>query len=65
VNNANRINHNVFDKFFTSSGGEELHDLDYEIHDEDPNHHLVAFNEEGSNGNKFCDIDLKEFELVM
>jgi hypothetical protein len=48
-----------------SLGGEELHDLDYEAHDEGPNHHLVAFNEERSNGNKFCDIDLKEFELVM
>jgi hypothetical protein len=39
--------------------------LDYEVHDEGPNHHLVAFNEEGSNGNKFCDTHWKEFELVM
>jgi hypothetical protein len=64
VNNANQINHDVLNKFFISRG-EKLHDLDYEIHDEGPNHHLVAFNEKGSNGTKFCDIDLKEFELVM
>lgn len=42
MNNANQINHDVLDKFFIS-GGEELHDLDYEIHDEGPNCHLVAF----------------------
>jgi hypothetical protein len=64
VNNANRIKHDVLDKFFTL-GGEELQDLNYEVHDEGTNLHLVAFNEEGSNGNKFCDIDMKEFELVM
>jgi len=64
VNNANQINHDVLDKFLISRG-EERHNLDYEVHDEVPNHRLVAFNEEGSNGNKFCDLDLKEFELVM
>jgi hypothetical protein len=61
MNNPNQIDHDVFKESFVLHG-EEFHDVNCEVDDEGVNLCPIVVYEEG---NKFHNVDPKEFEHVM